>query len=145
MDANAPRDLFTCFKNVPDPRMHRTGLHRLDDILAIAIAIAITTVICDGERPAAMQHFAEDRYDGLKMILHLPAGVPSHDTFGRVLTALDPDAFECCLIQCVQALVQTTGERALHIDRKTLRRSFDTASRLTSAPHHKEATAGTGR
>jgi len=124
MDAKAPRGLFACFDTLEDPRMNRTRDHRLDDILAIAIM----TVICGGTGPTHMQDFGREKLSWLKTFLHLPHGIPSHDTFGRVLGMLDPIAFERCLLQWVQGLVDASGCRALHIDGKTLRRSFDRAS-----------------
>lgn len=124
MDAHNPRDLFACFASLPDPRMDRTKLHRLDDIMAIAIC----AVICGAEGWTDMADWARDKLDWLKTFLHLPNGVPSHDTFGRVFGKLDPDAFERCFMQWVEGLVQVSGVNALHIDGKTLRRSFDRGS-----------------
>ena len=124
MDARAPRDLFACFDQLEDPRMDRTRLHRLDDILAISLM----AVIAGADGPTDIEDFARSHHDWLKTMLHLPHGIPSHDTIGRVLAALDPDAFERCLLQWTQGLIHVTGAQALHIDGKTLRRSFDNAS-----------------
>lgn len=41
MDAKTPRDLFACFRQIEDPRMERTRLHRLDDILAMSLMAVI--------------------------------------------------------------------------------------------------------
>jgi len=130
MAADAPRDLFGCFDDLPDPRIERTRLHRLDDM----IAIAILAVICGAEGWTDVADFGNDKSDWLKTFLHLPHGIPSHDTFGRVFAKLDPEAFERCFLTWVQGLIQVTGQHALHIDGKTLRRSFDTAS-STAAVH----------
>ena len=125
MDARAPRDLFACFDQLDDPRMDRTRRHRLDDILALSLM----AVIAGAEGPSDIEDFGRSKHDWLKTILHLPHGIPSHDTIGRVLAALDPDAFEQCLQQWIAGLIYVTGEQALHIDGKTLRRSFDAASK----------------
>ena len=45
VDADAWRDLLGCFGDLPDPRVERTRLHRLDDM----IAIAILAVLCGAE------------------------------------------------------------------------------------------------
>jgi len=124
MDAKAPRDLFACFDQLPDPRMDRTRLHRLDDILAISLM----AVIAGAEGPTDIEDFAHSHHDWLGSMLHLANGIPSHDTIGRVLAALDPVAFEQCLLQWIQGLIHVSGQQALHIDGKTLRRSFDNAS-----------------
>ena len=44
MDVEAPRGLLRVFGEVEDPRVERTRLHRLSDILVITL--------CDGTRPA---------------------------------------------------------------------------------------------
>lgn len=124
MDAKAPRDLLGCLSTLEDPRMARTREHRLDDILAIAVL----AVICGAEGPTHMADFGRAKHDWLKTLLHLPNGIPSHDTFGRVLGRLDPDAFEACFQRWVRGLADATGVKALRIDGKTLRRSFDAAS-----------------
>src|SRR5690606_26427194 len=87
MDADAPRDLLGHFDDLQDPRVERTRLHRLDDILAIAIL----AVICGADGWVDMEQFGRAKHDWLKTFLHLPNGIPSHDTFGRVFTTLDPD------------------------------------------------------
>ena len=124
MDAKASRDLFACFDQLQDPRMQRTRQHRLDDILALSLM----AVIAGADGPSDIEDFGRSRHDWLKQMLHLPNGIPSHDTIGRVLAALDPDAFERCLEQWIAGLIRITGEHALHIDGKTLRGSFDAAS-----------------
>lgn len=130
MDADAPRDLFGCFDELPDPRVERTRLHRLDDM----IALAIMAVIGGAEGWVDVANFGRDKLDWFKTLLHLPHGIPSHDTFGRVFAMLDPEAFERCFLTWVESLIQVSGQRVLHIDGKTLRGSFDRAS-STAAIH----------
>jgi len=130
MDANARGGLFGCFASLQDPRMDRTKLHPLDSMLAIAIM----AVISGADGPTQIADFAREKFGWLKTLIHLPNGVPSHDTFGRVLSMLDPEGFERCLLQWVASLVDASGQQALHIDGKTLRHSFDKAS-STAAVH----------
>jgi predicted transposase YbfD/YdcC len=57
----------------------------------------------------------------------LPNGIPSHDTFRRVLMLIDPGAFERSFLGWVRAVFRP-GEGALRqiaIDGKTVRGSFD--------------------
>jgi len=124
MDSHRSRGLLRHFESLNDPRMDRTQLHRLDDILAIAIL----AVICGAEGWTDVENFGQSKRDWLKTFLHLPHGIPSLDAFGRVFAALDPEAFERCFLAWVQGLIEASGERGLRIDGKTLRHSFDAAS-----------------
>jgi predicted transposase YbfD/YdcC len=62
--------------------------------------------------------------------LALEHGIPSHDTFSRVLQMLDPRKFHDCFVRWVRALHETTRGQVVPIDGKTLRRSFDSAAGL---------------
>ena len=124
MDADAPRGLLRYFDGLEDPRVERTKLHRLDDI--VALAILATVAGADGWTD--VEQFGQEKFDWLATILHLPNGIPSHDTIGRLFAALDGEAFERCFLKWVQGLIEASGQGALHIDGKTLRRSFDAAS-----------------
>ena len=63
----------------------------------------------------------------LKRFLALPHGIPSHDTFGRVFAALDPEACQACFMRGAQRVAHLTGGQVIAIDGKTLRRSHDAA------------------
>ena len=54
------------------------------------ISIAICAVICGAEGWADVELFGRSKYDWLKRFLKLSNGIPSHDTFGRVFSLIDP-------------------------------------------------------
>jgi predicted transposase YbfD/YdcC len=58
----------------------------------------------------------------------LPGGIPSHDTFGRVFAALDPEQFERCFLAWVVAGTETPAGEVIAIDGKCVRRSADAAA-----------------
>lgn len=62
-------------------------------------------------------------------LLALPNGIPSHDTFARVLARLDPEESQRCFLRWIEAVSEVTHAEVGAIDGKTLRRSFDRASR----------------
>lgn len=112
------------FSILPDPRIDRTKKHNLIDILFIAVC----TMICGGEGFTDMEDFAETREEWLRKYLELPGGVPSHDTFRRVFSVIDPDAFQECFVRWSQSLHEATKGEVIALDGKTIRHSFDTAS-----------------
>ena len=109
------------FADLPDPRLERCRRHKLIDI----IAIAICTFLCGGEGFTDMEEFGKSRQEWLETFLELPAGIPSHDTFGRVFARLSPSGFERCFEHWVQASVKNLSGEVLAIDGKCVRHSFD--------------------
>jgi predicted transposase YbfD/YdcC len=116
----APSDLFAHFADLPDPRKRP---HECDHLLFDIISIAILAVICGADDVTAMATFGQARQEWLKTFLALPHGIPSHDTFGRVLARLQPRAFERCFRRWVASVAQLTDGEVVAIDGKTARRS----------------------
>jgi len=59
----------------------------------------------------------------VKTFLELPNGIPSHDTFGRVFAAIDPDEFEKSFREWVQTIHELTRGPVIALDGKQLRGS----------------------
>jgi len=76
--------------------------------------------------------------------LDLPHGIPSHDTFRRVLARLDPEELTQCFMSWTSALSDLSGGDIVSIDGKTLRHSFDRAT-STAAMHMVSAWASANR
>ena len=115
--------LLQHFADLPDPRVNRTRLHRLSDILGIALC----AVICGADSWVQMQQYGLAKREWLSQWLSLDNGIPSHDTFARVFAVLDPRLFGSCLQALTQQLA-TQVEKHLAIDGKYLRHSFDTSA-----------------
>jgi predicted transposase YbfD/YdcC len=116
--------VFEFFEDLPDPRVERTRAHPLINILVIALL----TMICVGEGWEDMEAFGLAKQAWLGTFLDLSHGIPSEDTFRRVLSALDPKAFNACFIAWVQALAEGTAGKLVAIDGKTVRHSFNHAT-----------------
>jgi predicted transposase YbfD/YdcC len=110
------------FEDLPDPRRETENkLHLLVDILVIALC----AVISGCESFPEIEEFGKRKRDWFKKFLALPNGIPSHDTFRRVLSMLDPRKFHDCFVRWVNALHEVTAGEVVNIDGKTVRRSFD--------------------
>jgi predicted transposase YbfD/YdcC len=120
MEANDLRDLESIFAQVEDPRMERTKLHRLRDI----IILAICGVLCGADGWVEIEEFGKAKEAFFTELLKLPNGIPSHDTFGRVFALIDPKQFEASFVQWVQGISKTV-KGVIAIDGKTLRCSHD--------------------
>ena len=109
------------FADLDDPRIDRTKQHKLLDI----VVITICAVICGADDWVAVEIFGKAKHDWLKQFLDLPNGIPSHDTFGRVFGALDPEQFQSCFLNWINAVSEITQGQVIALDGKTLRRSHD--------------------
>lgn len=116
--------LLDHFSSLEDPRIARTRKHSLNDILVIAIC----GFICGVDNWVELEVFGKAKCAWFKTFLALPNGIPSHDTFGRFFSAIDPEEFSRCFIRWVKAIAEVTAGEVVAIDGKTLRRSFDAAS-----------------
>ena len=142
MATHGGANIATYFGDLKDPRIERSKEHQLLDILVIAIC----AVICGANDWEAVAEYGRSKEAWFKTFLALPNGIPSHDTFWRVFRALDPEQFERCFMNWIQAVSETLAQRAVAqqeevakeevakeevarqvvaIDGKTLRRSHD--------------------
>jgi predicted transposase YbfD/YdcC len=122
------------FSALQDPRVERTKLHQLLDIVTIAVCAAI----CGADDWTEIELFGESKLDFFRSFLPLPNGIPSHDTFNRVFARLNPEQFRECFLGWVQDLVcaslvcasAKSGhiEGVVAVDGKSLCGSRDSAS-----------------
>ena len=129
MEESARTLLVQLFRDIPDPRMVGKISHKLHDILVITVC----AVLCGLEHWTQIADYGKAHEAWFRTFLDLPNGIPSHDTFGKVLAALNPDAFEQRIQQWLLALFDSASRgKHIAIDGKTLRRSFDHASGKTA-------------
>jgi predicted transposase YbfD/YdcC len=91
-----------------------------------------------------MERWAKAREAWLRERVDLSAGVPSHDTIGRVFAKLSPKAFSACFEAWTRALHKRTEGEIIAIDGKTVRGSLDEATGIP-ALHLISAFAATNR
>jgi len=118
------RTFAASFANLPDPRMHRTRKHHLLDILTISVF----AVVSGADSFTEIEGYGRAKQEWLREFLPLPNGIPSHDTFGRVFSLLDPAQFVASLVDWVQQSVGLATAQQIAFDGKTLRRSHDRAN-----------------
>lgn len=120
--------LLAQVNQVPDPRVRRKPRHLLTDILVISICGVLSG--CDG--CVEIAEYGRRKAEFLGTILELPHGIPSHDTFNRVLALLKPEALQKCLLGWLRSVrdeaEDSREERHIAIDGKSLRRTFDRAA-----------------
>ena len=120
---SSPLSLADAFADLPDPRVERTRCHPLPELLVIALC----ATLCGADGFTDIEDWGHAKEAWLRERLVLRHGIPSHDTFSRVFSRLDPEAFTACFLRWVDALREPTQSEIMALGGKTLRHSFDTA------------------
>ena len=123
MEKVASFRLLDHFALVSEPR-GRNIRHPLFDIFVIALC----AVISGAEGWEDMEEYGQAQADWLEEFLDLPHGIPSPDTFRRVLSRLKPEELTQCFINWTDSLRESIAGEMVAMDGKTLRRSFDRAA-----------------
>ena len=121
MSQTKPLSIQEHFESLPDPRIDRQKRHNLIDI----ITITICAVLSGAEAWTHIEDFGKSNQKWLHSFLELPNGIPSHDTFGRFFSLLDPEDFQGAFLQWVQSTNDIFKSQNISIDGKCLRRSHD--------------------
>ena len=116
-----PRTLAEHLRRVPDPRLDRTKKHALGDVLTVATC----AILCGYNSYYDMEDFCTDYFSWLRQWLELAGGVPSHDTFRRVLGLVDPKHFGNVFRLWTEAVWRRVEEDHVAVDGKALRGSAD--------------------
>ena len=108
------------FAQLPDRRMPGRVLHRIDEV----IMIALCSILSDNDAFTDMEAFAKSQLPWLRTFLPLAAGAPSHDVFRNVFMALRPQA----LLDILAEWCGTLCGAHVAIDGKALRGSDSAAT-----------------
>jgi len=121
MQNDSALSLVEHFKDLADPRVDRTKDHDLSDVLIIAVCC----LLCAGDSFNDMEDFGNAKQDFFKSFLKLRNGIPSHDTFNRVFSALDPKEFLDCFLRWTQSVRRAIPQEIVAVDGKALRRAIN--------------------
>ncbi|WP_156956368.1 ISAs1 family transposase, partial [Stenoxybacter acetivorans] len=105
---------------IKDPR----GKHKIAYSLPAILTIAICASLAGADTFVEMEQWAKEKIEWFqKLIPSLPC-IPSHDTFGRVFSLIDPDEFEQAFYRWVRGVLPIFADNEIiAIDGKTSRRS----------------------
>jgi predicted transposase YbfD/YdcC len=104
------------FAELSDPRVERTREHLLEEILLLAIAAVLSGAGSWNE----IEDYGKAKRPWFKGFLKLPGGIPSHDTFNRVISGLDPAEMERGFSDWVVSIAKLTAGEVVAIDGKAL-------------------------
>lgn len=98
-------------KHVDEPRLKGMVHHELSDI----VVIVFLATMCGCEAWTEFEDFGRCHKKWLSHFLKLPYGIPSHDTFERVFSMLDPTQLEKAttsfIINCMEKIKKMVEEK----------------------------------
>ena len=115
------------FDALEDPRSTVNLKHPLVSV----VVLAMMAVLAGAGGPTAIAKWAAFKEEFLLKILKLPHGIPRKDVFRRVLSTLQPGAFQACFAAWLNSLRAKAAEETgvdkpvFAVDGKTARRSHD--------------------
>src|SRR6476660_1247008 len=112
------------FNSITDYRENHNKHHILVEI----IAMAVCCTICGANGFSEIAVIATEKRAWFQTFLTLPAGIPSHDTFNRVLAHINPKAIQRCFISWAQATFPHIDGQQIALDGKETHHSMDPAN-----------------
>ena len=109
-------NLLSLFETLTDPRIERSKLHSLKDILALTICAVLSG--CTDWEEIELYGISKEKW--LREFLELGNGIPSHDTINRVFSALDTQQLQQCFLDWVQSIAAISNGRVINIDGKRI-------------------------
>ena len=107
------------FNDIEDLRIERGKKHKLIDI----ITISICAVVCGADGWIDIEMYGVARKKWLEKFLELPNGIPSHDTFARVFSQINPDEFNKSFLSWIKGISKITAGEIIAFDGKQSRNS----------------------
>jgi predicted transposase YbfD/YdcC len=126
---NRLKGLVSALRGVNDPRIERSKLYPLNEVLFLCVS----AVISGYESWDEIVDFGEEKLSWLRSFLPFENGVPSHDTLNRVVSLIDYRSFEKSFIDWATMGISLPNGVQICIDGKKIRRSATKLEQQT--PH----------
>ena len=85
------------------------------------MTIAVLGILCGADSIVAVETYGKRKQAWLETFLELPHGIPSHDTFSRVLSLIDPQQLHKCFLAWIKHLSERLDVNVISVDGKTAR------------------------
>ena len=116
--------VYKHFENVTDPRKNRGDNYPLLEM----VFVALCATICDANSWVDVARFGTAKLAWFQKHLPFQSGIPSHDTFSRVVARLDTVEFYAALESWAKDIAHTLRGHTVAMDGKTLCGSHDKAT-----------------
>lgn len=110
--------IISIFSKIED---HRRVLSNSYDLNTILVSSMIA-VISGANTWNDIEDYCIEKIEWLSTFLNFDNGIPSHDTYNRVISGIEPDKLESCFREWVSFLVEEKGIKGIiNFDGKTIR------------------------
>lgn len=111
------KTLENAFKGLKDYRREKSIEYPMIEILTISLC----AIICGAESWNEIEMFGRTKQEWLKRILKMDNGCPTHDTFNRFFSNIDPVELEKCFSDWVSSIRSIKVGDIISLDGKTIR------------------------
>jgi predicted transposase YbfD/YdcC len=118
MPQPAGTSLLDHLATLDDPRQTAKVLYPLPEILLLLLS----ATLAGADDCVEIELWGKEQLAFLRRFLPYKHGIPSHDTLGEVISALDPALFKTCFVSWVEGLREAEPD-LIAIDGKTSRRT----------------------
>src|SRR5882724_8494722 len=118
MDHGRGKTLLEHFSALDDPRQAAKVLYPLPEI----VLLLLCGTLAGADDFVEMQLWGSENLAFLRRFLPYRHGIPSHDTLGEVIRAVDPELFKACFTSWVEGLRESEPD-IIAVDGKTSRRT----------------------
>jgi hypothetical protein len=116
------------FDHITDTRQQ----HKVEHLLSEILFVVVLAIIAGADDFHEIAEYAGTKKKWLGSFLKLPGGIPSHDTFNRVMCLIDPKQFQQSFIDWVSDIRNSPKiseeQDVISIDGKTVCNSRDTTN-----------------
>lgn len=115
-------DIINLTKNIEDPRQKKKVKYPINEVVGMVLFASIG----NANEWTEIEVFCNSHEDCLRKYFKMENGVPSHDTFQRVMGIIDPKVIQQLQLEWNEYLATNEGEglkKILNIDGKTMRGS----------------------
>ena len=124
MGSLVKEDLSVTFDQIDDPRINRSKLYPLSEVLFLALIGALLGI----ESWRGLELLGNERLSFLQRFFPFAHGIPSHQTIARIFSILKPKSFEQFFISWMARANGSNEGVQIALDGKALRGSYDKTS-----------------
>jgi len=108
-------NLIACAQEIDDRRMQA----KIDYVLPDIVVVAVCAILAGANNFVEIMQYGKERKRWLSEYFAINGSIPSHDTFNRVFSLINPKKFTSCMMQWLSGIFPKSKQ--INIDAKIIR------------------------